>query len=534
MPLSSLHRSRFLAAALAFTLVLSSFALSQDPLRRSRPAPPRRQNVVGVQTSPQLFSTLAALDAAGFEAGSGDASSPLRRRLRPELLKLDGPAARALRDFFQAHTLPDSGATQSRYVSFALLAGPPPDFTITVARNYWPADVVNLDGFAPILAGFYQEAGLERIWKSVQPDYEQSISNLQKPIADIVLRSSGYVRELLDPSRSRYFTVYVEPMIGNRIQFRNDGDQYSLVINPGSNPPLGEIQHSFLHFLLDPIVLKNAGRIRSAEPLLRLAARSPRLSPDYQYDLPGFFAECLVRAAEIRLSRMPAATREAEITKAERDGFVLLRSLDSALAAFEKSEPSMGDYFTDLVRSIPVADEAKRLQTVDFSAAQQVQSALPAGHLRTQSELQRWLTEADRLIASNQNKAAVEAFQRILEKYPDTPRAMYGLAIASISVGDVVRAKQFFQAVVHRDPRAPDPQTTPPEKDPLQTPDPSSLAWSHVYLGRIYDMEGQRDLAVSEYKAALVVNGAPEPARIAAQEGVRKPFERPPRAGMQP
>jgi hypothetical protein len=50
--------------------------------------------------------------------------------------------------------------------------------------------------------------------------------------------------------------------------------------------------------------------------------------------------------------------------------------------------------------------------------------------------------------------------------------------------------------------------------------DPKILAWSHIYLGRIHDREGNRDLALSEYRAALAVEGAPDAARLAAQRGV--------------
>ena len=42
------------------------------------------------------------------------------------------------------------------------------------------------------------------------------------------------------------------------------------------------------------------------------------------------------------------------------------------------------------------------------------------------------------------------------------------------------------------------------------TQDPLVLAWSHVHLGTIYDIEGQTDRAKTEYQAALAVDGAPE------------------------
>jgi hypothetical protein len=58
------------------------------------------------------------------------------------------------------------------------------------------------------------------------------------------------------------------------------------------------------------------------------------------------------------------------------------------------------------------------------------------------------------------------------------------------------------------------------------------MAWSHVYLGRILEDEGELDRAKSEYQAALVVQGAPSQAQQAAQKGLgdlglRKPAERP-------
>jgi hypothetical protein len=58
------------------------------------------------------------------------------------------------------------------------------------------------------------------------------------------------------------------------------------------------------------------------------------------------------------------------------------------------------------------------------------------------------------------------------------------------------------------------------------------LAWSHIYLARIYDGEGQARQAQAEYQAALTVPNGPEQARQAAQKGLadtarQKSVERP-------
>jgi len=56
------------------------------------------------------------------------------------------------------------------------------------------------------------------------------------------------------------------------------------------------------------------------------------------------------------------------------------------------------------------------------------------------------------------------------------------------------------------------------------------MAWSHVYLARIFADEGQFEEAKTEYRAVLSVQGAPTQAQQAAQKGLgdldsRKPPE---------
>jgi hypothetical protein len=48
-----------------------------------------------------------------------------------------------------------------------------------------------------------------------------------------------------------------------------------------------------------------------------------------------------------------------------------------------------------------------------------------------------------------------------------------------------------------------------------------------VYLGRLYDVQGDRDHAVAEYRAALSIDGAPDGAKAAAQKGVDQSFATP-------
>ena len=50
------------------------------------------------------------------------------------------------------------------------------------------------------------------------------------------------------------------------------------------------------------------------------------------------------------------------------------------------------------------------------------------------------------------------------------------------------------------------------------------LAWSHIYLGRVLDLECKRDQAAAEYKAALEVRDGRLDTRLAAERGVKTAY----------
>ena len=52
-------------------------------------------------------------------------------------------------------------------------------------------------------------------------------------------------------------------------------------------------------------------------------------------------------------------------------------------------------------------------------------------------------------------------------------------------------------------------------------------AWSRIYLGRILDLQGERDDAVAQYKAALAISDVPADAKTAAEHGLQQPYEPP-------
>jgi hypothetical protein len=483
---------------------------------------------VSVDSRPQLFAVMCALDAAGYEPTSSAASdTPGRVQLRKRLQALQGPAVAALRKYYAEHALGDSGATFSRFVSFALVAGPPPDFPFELRRDDLPPEALTLDGFNPILANFYSEAKLDELWKFYQPDYERGVESLRAPVSDLVFTVSNYLREIIRSGSRRSFSVYVEPLAGGKTIFKTFGDQYTLVVRPSSDPPMDDIRHAFLHFILDPIAIRYRVQAAKASPVLEFAARAPLLPVDLRDDFSGFFDECLVRAVELRLRRLSPVELGSAIDQAEGSGYVLVRPIYAGLSEFEKSEPAMGYYLPDLIKGIDVGAEQRRLRGVKFADAAPAgeappentrMAAKPAASSNPQDDD---LAEGQRQISARNGAAAAASFERVLASHPDDERATYGLAVASALQGRPDQARELFTKVIAA--------AQNPLADPNARPDPSNLSWSHIYLGRMYDVEGKRDLAVLEYRSALAVAGAPDSARTAAQRGIDTGYQTPSR-----
>ena len=524
-PLRNFVRIYSVTALLAAAVAVTAAALmAQSPAE-----------TISVQANPQIFATMCALDAAGFDEDESTlAEMPARLALRADLLRMHGQATEALRQFYKDHALSDPTDTLSRFITFALVAGPPPSFQLPTDTEQLPPDVLAIEGFQNVLADFYREAALDVRWAKIEPEYEPAVDRYRASLRRIVTVSNGYLREIPKPSNGRMFTVYVEPLVGARTNFRNSGDHYSIVVGADSEARSDAIQHAYLHFMLDRLVLRYRPLVDRKRALLNIAGAAPRLPVEYHDDFVALTDECLIKAVELRLRHLSKDQLEAALEGADQSGFILVRPFVTQLQKFEKSEPAMTYYFPDMLTGIDLEAEQKRLQAVKFAAAPSAPPAPTPAHSAESengetSELERWLAEGDRAIASRNTSLAEATFETALAKYPNDPRAMYGLAIASVLSGKSDRAKDLFEKIVSSR------NSTSGAQDSSEQADPSLLAWSHVYLGRIHDLEDDRDLAVGEYRAALAVDGAPEVARVAAQSGMNtayKPAERPAENGQ--
>jgi hypothetical protein len=489
------------------------------------------RRAVSVEIRPQLFATLCALDAAGFDSSVNTTNqSPGRVQLREHLLALHGPAIDALRKYYKEHAVADAGSTFSRFVSFALAVGPPPKFEFELRREDLPPDALALEGFNEVLANFYRETQLDDLWQHYRPEYERSVEDYSAPLSETAFQVTSYLREIIRSDSPRSFSLYVEPLAGRKTNFRNYGDHYELVVNPTQKPPMDDIRHSFLHFLLDPMAIKYRTEAARASPLLEYAARAPRLPVEFHDDYSAFFDECLVRAVELRLRKLAPAELTSAIDQEESYGYVMVRPIYAGLSGFEKSEPAMSYYLPDLIKGIDVAGESRRLRGVNFASLAPTgeeapvhgnASAAASPSVPSSDPVEESLAEGQRQISARNGAAATASFERVLAAHPDDLRASYGLAVASALSGKPDRARELFSKVIAASKSSP--------AEGAASPDPGDVSWSHIYLGRMYDVEGQRDLAVAEYKAALAVGGAPESARTAAQRGVESSYQTPSR-----
>jgi tetratricopeptide (TPR) repeat protein len=527
-------RSQKFSAQVFLAAIIILLGTAVTPRTHGQAVPEGAQTGVSVEASQQIFSVMCALDAAGFAADESTLSEmPSRLALRGELLKLQGPATDALRQFYRDYALSDPGETLSRYITFSLVIGPPPNFTFLLDHDVLPPDALAIEGFQEVLANFYHEAHLDLRWAAVEPEYNRAVERYQSPVRRVVTVSNAYLREIYTPRYSHSFTVYIEPLVGNRTNFRNNGNHYAIVVDGGPEFPEADVRHAYLHFLLDPLPLKYRESVMKKRGLLNIAARAPRLSAEYKNDFMAYADECLIKAVELRIRHLKPDKEEAVLVEDDQAGFIMVRAFVAQLQKFEKAEPAMSYYFPDLIDGINLEAEQKRLQNFQFAALPEaepknaapggVRGGLQAGQpVSPQSELDSDLAQGDHEIALQDAAAAGKTFEKILTKYPDNARANFGLAVASLLNHDADRAQELFEKLVATPPAAATEGQA--AADASAAPDPGIVSWSHVYLGRLHDFAEERDQALLQYRAALAIDGAPEAARVAAQRGIDAPY----------
>ena len=224
----------------------------------------RAQSSEGVllESNEQLFCVLAALNAAGYDTGvrgSGEA----RRMVREYLQAQNAPILPELKKFYAAHRVPnDSARDLGQYISLALLAGPAPDFNLTVKEEELPPDARDVAGFLPLLRTYYAQAKMLNIWSEVQNQYDAAVARYTDSVRQSFALTDAYLRFPAGGYLGRTYAIYID-LLGEpeQVHARIYGMNYFLVITPSQEPKLEEIRFQYLHFLLDPLAAKYAYEI---------------------------------------------------------------------------------------------------------------------------------------------------------------------------------------------------------------------------------------------------------------------------------
>jgi aminopeptidase N len=120
------------------------------------------------------------------------------------------------------------------------------------------------------------------------------------------------------------------------------------------------------------------------------------------------------------------------------------------------------------------------------------------------------ILKGQQLVAQGDLPGALAEYQKALEANTQSSLANYRIA-------EVLFTQRNFQAAVnaYRDALRGD-------DDPRWTE-----VWSHIRLGNIFDITGQRDRAVNEYRLAIQTNDNTQGAINEARQDLQKPFTRP-------
>ena len=469
---------------------------------------------VTLETSETMFSVMAALNACGYNQELS-ASYPVRARIRAELARAaeaspESAAARGqLCQFYSDHRRADSGLDLAQYVSLGLSLGDPPKFATLMSDADLPPDAAYVRGMVPLLQSYYQQEKLHAIWLAHQREYQQLAEQFHDPVAKMILATEVYLKLPMATYVGRKFSVVLEPLTApGQVNARNYGSDYFIVVGPENGAlQMGQIRHAYLHYVLDPFALRRANTLKRLEPLLAVVQQAP-MDDSYKRDVSLLVTESLIRAIEARTlqdGKAPETQRSELVQASVEEGFILTPHFYEQLVGFEKTSDSLRNVYGDFLFTIDVEREKKRARAVSFRQ-QAAPEVVYAGKVKPVDPLE---VAEERLISGDLKGARQLAGDALANPQQDQARALFILARAATLGRDLPGAQTYFQRTleVAREPRM--------------------IAWAHIYLGRILDLEENREEALKHYHAALAA-GDPKPdTKAAAERGLQQPYELP-------
>ena len=469
---------------------------------------------VTLETSETLFAVLTAINTCGYDQELG-VSEAIRSQVRSEVARAISssaePAAASseLCRFYQEHSQPDASRELSQYISLALVLEGPPNFNPKAKQAELPPDAVRVLGIGPLLKTFYEKTNLHQIWLGHRNQYEALVERYHQPLSKMMFNTDIYLKLPTSGYLGRQFIVYLEAMgAPSQTNARVYGTDYFVVISPiGSSLKMEQIRHTYLHYVLDPLAMKRPEAMKRLGPLLNAVRMAP-MDESFKNDISLLVTESLIRAVEARTlgsGKSFEERREEAVEKSMEQGYILTRYFYDALAKFEKGPVGFRDAYGEMLNAIDVRGEGKRAGNIEFAG----QASPEVLYIPRHGPDQLLLTAEKRLSAGDPATAEKLAQQALDEQREDPGRALFILAQAATMNRDLPGAREYFQRALD------------------VAKEPKVVAWSHIYLGRIFDLQEERDAAVGHYRAALAASNSLPEAKAAAEKGLQHAYEPP-------
>jgi tetratricopeptide (TPR) repeat protein len=336
----------------------------------------------------------------------------------------------------------------------------------------------------------------------------------------------------------RRFLVVIEPMLSpSMVNARIYGTDFVVVVSPVNGQiRMTDVRHVYLHYMIEPLLDARANAIDREQPILKEVRDSP-MEFRYRSDTVPLTVECLIKAIEARTmdtevpeykipanadrSDMPRYEHERQIYQSKVDavrittvnhdmtqGFVLTQYFYEQLIQFEKDPASLRDTIGEMVYSMDVDQQVHRARQVEFDKESdgEVLGRAKPRKLAGLDLAESRLAAGDVATADALARQALAERSDSLESVAAGARANFILARTAIMTGHPDEAIDRFQKTL------------------ATSKDQRLLAWSHIYLGRMLDLDCKRDEAVSEYQLALTVRDGQQDTRLAAERGVKAAY----------
>jgi tetratricopeptide (TPR) repeat protein len=504
--------------------------------------------------SESVFVMAAALNACGYDEGL-DESDSVRKHIRDEMNQAFAQSedARAKRDalclYIAQHRITGTERDISQYISLALYLTAPPELEITADLTEMPPDATQVAEIVPILRAFVAAVDLHGIWLATHHIYDEAADKLHDPLSEMIVAANTYLKMPASTYDGRRFIVVIEPQFSPKmVNARIYGTDYVVIVSPvNGTVPMNDVRHTYLHYVIDPLLYARSNAIDREQPILKEIRDAP-LEFRLRSDTVPLTIECLIKAIEartmdtgIQVYKVPAgidrsqlpryeherelnqqkieAARVAQVQHDMRQGYVLTQYFYEQLLAFEKDPAGLKDTIGEMVYSMDVDQQVHRARQIEFDkeADEDILQRSKPRQLTGMDLAEAKLAAGDVTSARDMAQKAIAAQSDTIASTADAAHAHFILArVDLMSIHPNETADDIEKTIENAIDQFRATLSTSKEQ--------RLVAWSHIYLGRILDLECKRDEALAEYKEALAARDGQLDTRLAAERGVKTAY----------